>query len=174
MKKLLSLMLFLMAALMTTATFTSCGDDDDDNNTANVGGTYTGRDTLVFSYGPANFKQFNTTDVEYTISENKDGSINVVIPEETFDFNYAKMGNIEQGAFSVANIPYNATKKAYYLDYSGKANADVYVYGAKKNYTVNEGEITVTFNANKVTIVNKHKFGSMPMEMTGTFVGTRK
>lgn len=178
MKKLLSLMLLLMAAVMTTVTFTSCGDDDDDNNdkpqVQAVSGTYTGKDTLAFSVMGMTLKQTNTTDVSYVVSQNKDGSINVVIPEETFDFTAQKMGNIVQGAFSVANIPYNEEKKAYYLDYSGLTSADVDVYGAKKNYTVTKGEMTVTFSGNKVTIVNEHKFGNMPMTMTGIFAGTRK
>jgi hypothetical protein len=174
MKKLFSLMLLLMAAVMTTATFTSCGDDDDDNKTASVAGTYTGKDTLSFSVMGMDLKQPNTSDVNYVINQNNDGSISVVIPEETFDFTAQKMGNIVQGSYSVTNIPYDKTKNAYYLDYSNKASADVFVYGKKKNYTVTVGKITVTFSGNKVTIVNEHKFGSMPMTMTGTFVGTRK
>lgn len=175
MKKLLSLMLLLMAAVMTTATFTSCGDDDDDNKTASVAGTYTGKDMLSFSVRGMDLKQPNTADVNYVINQNNDGSISVVIPEETFDFTAQKMGNIVQGSFSVTNIPYDKTKNAYYLDYSNNASADVFVYGAKKNYTITKGEITVSFSGNKVTVVNVHKFfGNMPMEMTGTFVGTRK
>ena len=174
MKKLLSLMLLLMAAVMTTATFTSCGDDDYDNKTASVAGTYTGKDMLSFSVMGMDLKQPNTADVNYVINQNNDGSISVVIPEETFDFTAQKMGNIVQGSFSVTNIPYDKTKNAYYLDYSNNASADVFVYGAKKNYTITKGEITVSFSGNKVTVVNVHKFGNMPMEMTGTFVGTRK
>lgn len=174
MKKLLSLMLLLMAAVMTTATFTSCGDDDDDNKTASVAGTYTGKDMLSFSVMGMDLKQPNTADVNYVINQNNDGSISVVIPEETFDFTAQKMGNIVQGSFSVTNILYDKTKNAYYLDYSNNASADVFVYGAKKNYTITKGEITVSFSGNKVTVVNVHKFGNMPMVMTGTFVGTRK
>ena len=174
MKKLLSLMLLLMAAVITTATFTACGDDDDDNKTASVAGTYTGKDMLSFSVMGMDLKQPNTADVNYVINHNNDGSISVVIPEETFDFTAQKMGNIVQGSFSVTNIPYDKTKNAYYLDYSNNASADVFVYGAKKNYTITKGEITVSFSGNKVTVVNVHKFGNMPMEMTGTFVGTRK
>lgn len=174
MKKLFSLMLLLMAAVMTTATFTSCGDDDDDNKTASVAGTYTGKDMLSFSVMGMDLKQPNTADVNYVINQNNDGSISVVIPEETFDFTAQKMGNIVQGGYSVTNIPYDKTKNAYYLDYSNNASADVFVYGAKKNYTITKGEITVSFSGNKVTVVNVHKFGNMPMEMTGTFVGTRK
>lgn len=168
MKKLLSLMLLLMAAVMTTATFTSCSDDDDDNN------SYIGKDELSFSVMGMDLKQPNTADVNYVINQNNDGSISVVIPEETFDFTAQKMGNIVQGSYSVTNIPYDKTKNAYYLEYSNNASADVFVYGAKKNYTITKGEITVSFSGNKVTVVNVHKFGNMPMEMTGTFVGTRK
>lgn len=174
MKKLFSLMLLFMAAVMTTATFTSCGDDDDDNKTASVAGTYTGKDTLSFSVMGMDLKQPNTADVNYVINQNNDGTISVVIPEETFDFTAQKMGNIVQRSYSVTNIPYDKTKNAYYLDYSNNASADVFVYGNEKNYTVTVGKITVTFSGNKVTIVNEHKFGGMPMTMTGTFVGTRK
>ena len=173
MKKLFTLMLLFMAAVMTTATFTSCGDDDDDN-TPSVAGSYTGKDTLSFSVMGMDLKQPNTADVNYVINQNNNGTISVVIPEETFDFTAQKMGNIVQGTYSVTNIPYDKTKNAYYLDYSNKASADVFVYGAKKNYTITEGKITVSFSGNKVTVVNVHKFGNMPMGMTGTFVGTRK
>ena len=173
MKKLFTLMLLFMAAVMTTATFTSCGDDDDDN-TPSVAGSYTGKDTLSFSVMGMDLKQPNTADVNYVINQNNDGSISVVIPEETFDFTAQKMGNIVQGTYSVTNIPYDKAKNAYYLDYSNKVSAEVFVYGKKKNYTVTEGKITVSFSGNKVTVVNVHKFGNMPMDMTGTFVGTRK
>lgn len=173
MKKLFTLMLLFMAAVMTTATFTSCGDDDDDN-TPSVAGSYTGKDTLSFSVMGMDLKQPNTADVNYVINQNNNGTISVVIPEETFDFTAQKMGNIVQGTYSVTNIPYDKAKNAYYLDYSNKVSADVFVYGKKKNYTVTEGKITVSFSGNKVTVVNVHKFGNMPMGMTGTFVGTRK
>lgn len=179
MKKLFTLMLLFMAAVMTTATFTSCGDDDDDNKTASVAGTYTGKDTLSFSVMGMDLKQPNTADVNYVINQNNDGTISVVVPEETFDYSAVKMGNssmgnIVQGSYSVTNIPYDDTKNAYYLNYSGKTSADVEVFGRKKNYPVTEGQITVSFSGNKVTVVNLHKFGNMPMDMTGTFVGTRK
>lgn len=173
MKKLFTLMLLFMAAVMTTATFTSCGDDDDDN-TSSVAGSYTGKDTLSFSVMGMDLKQPNTADVNYVINQNNNGTISVVIPEETFDFTAQKMGNIVQGTYSVTNIPYDKAKNAYYLDYSNKVSAEVFVYGKKKNYTVTEGKITVSFSGNKVTVVNVHKFGNMPMGMTGTFVGTRK
>ena len=178
MKKLFTLMLLFMAAVMTTATFTSCGDDDDDN-TPSVAGSYTGKDELDFSVMGQSYKQSNTAEVNYIVTQNNDGSISVVIPKETFDYSAVKMGNmsmgsIVQGTYSVTNIPYDKAKNVYYLDYSNKVSADVLVYGAKKNYTITEGKITVSFSGNKVTVVNVHKFGSMPMVMTGTFVGTRK
>ena len=85
MKKLLSLMLLLMAAVMTTATFTSCSDDDDDNS-------YTGKDELSFSVMGMDLKQSNTADVNYIVNQNSNGSVSVIIPEETFDFSAVKMG----------------------------------------------------------------------------------
>lgn len=149
-------------------------DAEFDGKIEKVAGTYTGRDLLSFSVMGMDLKSENTEYVDYVITQNNDGTISIDLPEETFDFTAQKMGNIVQGKFSVTNIPYNPAKKAYYLDYSNKANADVFVFGHWKNYAVTDGQITVSFDGNKVTVGNVHKFGNMRMDLNGTFTGTRK
>ncbi len=83
------------------------------------------------------------------------------------------VGKIVQGSYTIKNIPYDSAKKAYYLDYTDKATADVTVFGNTKNYTVTKGIVTVTFTGSTVTVENEHKFGSMPMELYATFVGKK-
>ncbi|MDD6553779.1 MAG: calycin-like domain-containing protein [Prevotellaceae bacterium] len=177
MKKLFAFLLFA-AALMTTTTFVSCSDDDDDNTVIdNLSGNYSGKDTLSFSVMGMTFNQPSTEEVIYTVKKNNDGTINVVIPQETFDFSAVKMstmsiGNIVQGSYTVSNIPYNSTKGAYYLDYaSQKDSAQVTYFGASKKYEVTDGKITVTFRNDSIIVNNEHQFGVMPMKLNGKFVG---
>lgn len=177
MKKLFSFVL-LLAAVLTTTVLASCGDDDNDDK-ATVAGTYVGTDSLKFGYGTMSFKTA-AKNVNFVVTENSDNSVNVTLPEETFDFSSdpmvgAMIGKIVQGSYTVKNIPYDATKKAYYLDYTKKATAHVSISGMKidKDYEVTLGQITVAFTGSTVTVENVHKFGSMPMALTATFVGTK-
>ncbi len=174
MKKIVSFML-LFAAIISTAVLASCGDDNDNPSAASsVAGSYSGNDALKFSFQG---QDYSTTAVgaKYDISENKDGSLNVVFPEETFDFSsqVPMVGKIVQGSYVVKNIPFDKAKYAYYLDYSGKAKADVTVFGKTDNYELTVGEVTVTFNGNSVKVVNDHKFGKMPFQMCNTFDGAK-
>lgn len=174
MKKLLSFML-LFLAVMTASVLTSCGDDDNDDKTT-VAGTYTGTDSLHFGMATTSYKT-GATNVQYVVTENSDNSINVTLSEETYDFSatVSFVGKIVQGSYTIKNIPYDATKKAYYLDYSNKASANVSISGMQlnKQYDVTLGQITVSFTGSTMTLVNVHKFGQMPMALTATFVGTK-
>ena len=177
MKKLFSFVL-LLAAVLTTTVLASCGDDDNNDKTT-VAGTYVGTDSLKFGYGTMSFKTA-AKNVNFVVTENSDNSVNVTLPEETFDFSSdpmvgAMIGKIVQGSYTVKNIPYDATKKAYYLDYTNKATAHVSISGMKidKDYEVTLGQITVAFTGSTVTVENVHKFGYMPMALTATFVGTK-
>lgn len=138
-----------------------------------LAGTYTGTDTLNFTMGQA----YKTTaeNVQFVVEMNSDSTLNVTIPEETFDFSaiVPMVGKIVQGTYTIKNIPYDTTKKAYYLDYTNNATANVTVFGKAKDYTVTKGIVTVTFSGSTVTIENEHKFGNMPMELYATFVGTK-
>lgn len=174
MKKWLSFVLLFAAVLMTNV-LASCGDDDN-NETTTVEGTYTGTDSLHFGMGTMAYKTA-AKDVKYVVTENGDKSINVTFPEETYDFTATvpMVGKIVQGSYTVKNIPYDNTLKAYYLDYSNKANAHVSISGMKidKDYDVTLGQITVTFTGSTMTVINIHKFGHMPMPLTATYIGTK-
>ena len=174
MKKWLSFVLLFAAVLMTNV-LASCGDDDN-NETTTVAGTYTGTDSLHFGMGPTAYKT-GAKDVKYVVTENSNGSIDVTFPEETYDFTATvpMVGKIVQGSYTVKNIPYDSTLKAYYLDYSNKANAHVSISGMKidKDYDVTLGQITVTFTGSTMTVINIHKFGGMPMPLTATYIGTK-
>lgn len=173
MKKILSLML-LFVAMLTTVTLASCGGDKDEPAATSVAGTYKGNDALKFSFQG---KDYSTTAVgaKYEISVNKDGSLNIVFPEETFDFSVEvpMVGKIVQGSFAVKNIPFDKAKNAYCLNYAGKVKADVTVFGKTANYEVTLGEVTVSFNGSSVKVVNNHKFGSMPFQLCNTFDGAK-
>lgn len=175
MKKWLSFVLLFAAVLMTNV-LASCGDDDN-NETTTVAGTYTGTDSLHFGMGPTAYKT-GAKDVKYVVTENSNGSINVTFSEETYDFTATvpMVGKIVQGSYTVKNIPYDSALKAYYLDYSKQgAKARVSISGMKidKDYDLTVGEITATFTGNTMKLINKHKFGHMPMVLTATYIGTK-
>lgn len=170
--------LLLSAALMTTTMFVSCSDDDDDNSVVEeidtLSGNYTGRDTLTFSVKGMNLNQPNTEDVSYAVKANKDGSIDVTLPSETFDFTAVKMGNIVQGSYTVSHIPYDSNKGVWYLDYAAqKDSAMVSIFGKTKKYEVKEGKITVSFRNDSVFVKNEHMFDGMPMALNGSFGGKK-
>lgn len=173
MKKIVSFML-LFVAMVTTAVLASCGDDNKDPETVSVAGVYTGNDALKFSFQGQDYST-TATGAKYDISQNKDGSLNIVFPEETFDFSaeVPMVGKIVQGSYVVKNIPFDKAKNAYYLDYAGKAKADVTVFGKTANYELTVGEVTVTFNGSNVKVVNDHKFGKMPFQLLNTFDGAK-
>ncbi len=183
MKKWLSFVLLFAAVLMTNV-LVSCGDDNNDVKTT-VAGTYTGTDSLHFGMMGAAYKTA-AENVKYTITENSNGTINVMLPQETYDFTATvpMVGKIVQGSYTVKNIPFDKAKNAYYLDYSysdkeedADKNVSVHVSisGMKidKNYDLTVGQITVIFAGSTVTVVNVHKFGNMPMPLTATFIGTK-
>lgn len=174
MKKLFSFVL-LLAAVLTTTVLASC-DGDNNDNASSFSGTYIGTDSLKFGMGTVSYKTA-AGNVQFVVTMNSDGSINVTLPREAFDFSDAvpMVDKIVQGGYTIKNIPYDSTRKAYYLDYSNKASANVSISGMNlsKEYTVTFGQITVTFTGSTMTVVNVHKFGNMPMKLAATFIGTK-
>lgn len=174
MKKIVSLMLLFVAIIMT-AVLTSCGDDNDNPAEPTVAGVYNGNDALKISLG----KEYSATasGVKCDISQNKDGSLNVVFPEENFDFTGqgSPFNQIVQGSYVVKNVPFDKAKNAYYVDYSGTVRVDVTLNGVKANYEITSGILTITFNGNNAKVVNEYKYKGMPpaLTMTSTFEGAK-
>ena len=175
MKKIVSAML-LFAAIITTAVLASCGDGNDEPAKESLTGNYMGNDALGIAFTG---KDFSATagGVKYTISENKDGSLNITFPEENFDFTgqNSPFNQIMQGSYVVKNIPFNAAKNAYYLDYGGTVRVDVTLNGKQGNYEITSGELSVTFDGSKVKLVNAYKYKGMPpaLTMKSTFNGVK-
>lgn len=175
MKKIVSAML-LFAAIITTAVLASCGDDNDEPAKESLTGNYMGNDALGIAFTGKNYSA-TAGGVKYAISENKDGSLNITFPEENFDFTGQKAPFIQimQGSYVVKNIPFNAAKNAYYLNYGGTVRVDVTLNGKQGNYEITSGELSVTFDGSNVKLVNAYKYKGMPpaLTMTSTFNGVK-
>lgn len=175
MKKIVSAML-LFAAIITTAVLASCGDGNDEPAKESLTGNYMGNDALGIAFTGKNYSA-TAGGVKYTISENKDGSLNITFPEENFDFTgqRAPFNQIMQGSYVVKNIPFNAAKNAYYLNYGGTVRVDVTLNGKQGNYEITSGELSVTFDGSNVKLVNAYKYKGMPpaLSMTSTFNGVK-
>lgn len=175
MKKIVSAML-LFAAIITTAVLASCGDDNDEPAKESLTGNYMGNDALEIAFTGKNYSA-TAGGVKYAISENKDGSLNITFPEENFDFTgqSSPFNQIMQGSYVVKNIPFNAAKNAYYLDYGGTVRVDVTLNGKQGNYEITSGELSVTFDGSNVKLVNAYKYKGMPpaLTMTSTFDGVK-
>lgn len=175
MKKIVSAML-LFAAIITTSVLASCGDDNDEPAKESLTGNYMGNDALGIAFTGKNYSA-TAGGVKYTISENKDGSLNITFPEENFDFTGQKapFNQIMQGSYVVKNIPFNVAKNAYYLDYGGTVRVDVTLNGKQGNYEITSGELSVTFDGSNVKLVNAYKYKGMPpaLTMTSTFNGVK-
>ena len=175
MKKIVSAML-LFAAIITTSVLASCGDGNDEPAKESLTGNYMGNDALGIAFTG---KKYSATagGVKYTISENKDGSLNITFPEENFDFTgqNSPFNQIMQGSYVVKNIPFNAAKNAYYLDYGGTVRVDVTLNGKQGNYEITSGELSVTFDGSNVKLVNAYKYKGMPpaLTMKSTFNGVK-
>lgn len=175
MKKIVSAML-LFAAIITTAVLASCGDDNDEPAKESLTGNYMGNDALGIAFTGKNYSA-TAGGVKYAISKNKDGSLNITFPEENFDFTgqNAPFIQIMQGSYVVKNIPFNAAKNAYYLDYGGTVRVDVTLNGKQGNYEITSGQLSVTFDGSNVKLVNAYKYKGMPpaLTMTSTFNGVK-
>lgn len=175
MKKIVSAML-LFAAIITTSVLASCGDDNDEPAKESLTGNYMGNDALGIAFTGKNYSA-TAGGVKYAISENKDGSLNITFPEENFDFTgqNAPFIQIMQGSYVVKNIPFNAAKNAYYLDYGGTVRVDVTLNGKQGNYEITSGQLSVTFDGSNVKLVNDYKYKGMPpaLTMTSTFDGVK-
>lgn len=175
MKKIVSAML-LFAAIITTAVLASCGDDNDEPAKESLTGNYMGNDALGIAFTGKNYSA-TAGGVKYAISENKDSSLNITFPEENFDFTgqNSPFNQIMQGSYVVKNIPFNAAKNAYYLNYGGTVRVDVTLNGKQGNYEITSGELSVTFDGSNVKLVNAYKYKGMPpaLTMTSTFNGVK-
>ena len=141
-----------------------------------VAGNYTGTTSLTVGgvFGP-----FTSATVEYKVTANEDGSINVTASEEKYT-GVTVAGNLTLGTYTVKNLAYDKATNSFSRDYSedgikvhfksngGSMNKDEnYEFGKTSKMTVTlakDGTLTIT---------NNYKIGAMPFPISATYTGKK-
>lgn len=141
-----------------------------------VAGIYTGTTSLKVGgvFGP-----FTSATVEYKVTANEDGSINVTASEEKYT-GVTVAGNLTLGTYTVKNLAYDKATNSFSRDYSedgikvhfksngGSMNKDEnYEFGKTSKMTVTlakDGTLTIT---------NNYKIGAMPFPISATYTGKK-
>ena len=141
-----------------------------------VAGNYTGTTSLNVGgmFGP-----FTSATVEYKVTANEDGSINVTASEEKYT-GVTMVGNLTLGTYTVKNLAYDKATNSFSRDYSedgikvffksdniGKKEGEDYAFGKTSKMTVTLAE------DGTLTITNKYKVGKMPFPISATYTGKK-
>ena len=141
-----------------------------------VAGNYTGTTSLKVGgvFGP-----FTSATVEYKVTANEDGSINVTASEEKYT-GVTVAGNLTLGTYTVKNLAYDKATNSFSRDYSedgikvhfksngGSMNKDEnYEFGKTSKMTVTLAE------DGTLTITNNYKIGAMPFPISATYTGKK-
>ena len=141
-----------------------------------VAGNYTGTTSLNVGgmFGP-----FTSATVEYKVTANEDGSINVTASEEKYT-GVPMAGNLTLGTYTVKNLAYDKATNSFSRDYSEDG---IKVFFKSDNIGKKEGEdyafgktskMTVTFAEDgTLTITNNYKIGAMPFPISATYTGKK-
>ena len=139
-------------------------------------GTYSAKDNIVVG-GVADYSYSTNDNVDYTVVAVNDSTINLVVPEESFD-NLAMMGNLVMGTYTISNIAWDAAENAYVRSYgSDGITFDCTIAGKKGHYEFTNSDCKVVVRPNAdgtLTVDNTYYPGRMPMSIVSTFTGTRK
>ena len=136
-------------------------------------------DTFAGTYSGMNDVNINnqwtySTGIDYVIIANQDGTINLQVPEYTLTGTV--MGDMTIGAYTVSNIAYDESKKAFERDYS-QDGISLHVKAVKDGKTSLDGDYTMGEGCNVVIektdqglkVVNAFKMGAMPFLIVATF-----
>lgn len=141
-----------------------------------VAGTYTGTTSLKISLVPGSF---TSATVEYKVTANEDGSINVTASEEKYT-GVPMVGNLTLGTYTVKNLAYDKATNSFSRDYSedgikvhfkatgGMMERDEdYAFGKTSKMTVTLAE------DGTLTITNNYQIGRMPSPISATYTGKK-
>lgn len=145
-----------------------------------VAGTYSAYDNIDVG-GMGSFKYTSADSVSYVITAVNDTTINVTVPQQ--QYNGTVMGDLTTGSYTISNIAWDATEKAYVRSY--KEDGLTFHFYAVKDGTVSYDQdynldkdackIVVTPNEDgTISISNAYQMGSMPMVIYGSFTGSKK
>lgn len=136
-------------------------------------------DTFAGTYSGMNDVSINnqwtySTGIDYVITANQDGTINLQVPEYTLTGTV--MGDMTIGAYTVSNIAYDEASKSFVRDYS-QDGISLHVKAVKDGITSLDGDYTMGEGCNVVIektdeglkVVNAFKMGSMPFLIVATF-----
>lgn len=165
--KIRSFMTMMVAAAALVIGVSSCGDDNDEPEVAvaaQVAGSYTGNEVMTVMGDPdesvKTFEFTKATDisVDMTIPEYGEGMMSLpALPVKGIMLTKSPT-TVSENSISGQLSSYTGTVK----------NAD----GSEKAYTVSD--LTLFFDANKVVVTFKLKYGNMPFAFEGQFIGTKK
>ena len=141
-----------------------------------VAGNYTGTTSLKVGgvFGP-----FTSATVEYKVTANEDGSINVTASEEKYT-GVPMVGNLTIGTYTVKNLAYDKATNSFSRDYSSD---DLKVYlksegglmSLNKDYAFESpSKIIVKLDENgTLTITNSYRLTHMPLPISATYTGKK-
>ena len=140
-----------------------------------VAGSYTGTTSLEVVGMPGSY---TSPTVEYKVTANEDGSINVTASEEKYT-GVPMVGNLTIGTYTVKNLSYDKATNSFVRDYSkdgikvhlksdGMMKLDKdYPFQATSKMIVKLGE------NGALTITNNYSLTGMPMSISATYTGTK-
>ena len=141
-----------------------------------VAGNYTGTTSLKVGVVPGSF---TSATVEYKVTANEDGSINVTASEEKYT-GVTMVGNLTIGTYTVKNLAYDKETNSFSRDYSSD---DLKVYlkseggmmSLDKNYAFESpSKIIVKLDENGTLIItNSYKLAHMPLSISATYTGKK-
>ena len=141
-----------------------------------VAGNYTGTTSLKVGgvFGP-----FTSATVEYKVTANEDGSINVTASEEKYT-GVTVAGNLTLGTYTVKNLAYDKATNSFSRDYSEDGikvhfKATGGMMEKDENYEFGKtSKMTVTLAEDgTLTITNNYKVGRMPFPISATYTGKK-
>ena len=141
-----------------------------------VAGNYTGTTSLEVVGMPGSY---TSPTVEYKVTANEDGSINVTASEEKYT-GVTMMNNLTLGTYTVKNLAYDKATNSFSRDYSedgikvhfkatgGMMERDEdYAFGKTSKMTVTLAE------DGTLTITNNYQVGRMPFPISATYTGKK-
>lgn len=141
-------------------------------------GNYEGTDTMSVTAMGQTIGSFpaNNASVD-TLVARTDSTLDITFPETTYS-NVTMMGNVTMGSYTIKDLKWDATKKAYYRDYHNDGISFHFKSDSRdQDYKFTDAacQITVTFDENgKSHVVNSFVLGNMPGVITQSTTGTKK
>ena len=136
-------------------------------------GTFSGTNTVTVG-GEWTY----TADIDYEITTNENGTININLPEYTLEG--TQMGDLTLGAYTISNIPYSEKQQAFYAIYGGSDTIKEHIKAVRNGVTTMDGDytfspdsyISIEVTSGGIKVTNSFSFGNMPLNIVTNFEGS--